>query len=406
MAIENIPVWPFEPNWSSTLTEVLEWLTDVMTSPTGSEQRRSLRYFPRRTFEYTLAAAGDERTLLDNLLISYSAQRWYLPLWHDVNFTEAAIAVGQKIVPCSTVSTSKIVPGSVAILIGDSPYDTELVEVESVDGSGLTLTTAVSRAWPNGSRLYSTRIAKFTDQPEPSKRSDAVVTSEVRFQIVEANRDHEEVVTLDVYRGFPVLPLEPDERTPLNNGIERMLVELDNQTSIPIWRDTASKPFTYQQYAWVLEGRSELTQFENLLQVLRGRAQPLWVPTFMQDMVLAASVAANAQTLVVQRCGFTLTGGPRPDRQDIMIETAAGRIYRRITASAFNSQGQEVIAIDSPIPSGFSPSAVVRICFIILMRLNQDSITIEHQTDTDGVATALVTFRSAPNTRIPITADF
>ncbi len=30
------------------------------------------------------------------------------------------------------------------------------------------------------------------------------------------------------------------------------------------------------------------------------------------------------------------------------------------------------------------------------MRLNQDAVTIEHQTDSDGVATALVTFRSAP----------
>lgn len=48
MTIENIPVWPIEPNWNEPVKETLEWLTDIMTSPTGAEQRRCLRKYPRK----------------------------------------------------------------------------------------------------------------------------------------------------------------------------------------------------------------------------------------------------------------------------------------------------------------------------------------------------------------------
>lgn len=404
--VKNYPVWPFEPNWSSTLTEVLEWLTDVMTSPTGSEQRRSLRYFPRRTFEFTLAAGRDERTLLDNLLVTYGAQRWYLPLWHDVNFLDVRLSVNGKIVICSTADTSEIEPGSIAVLIGDSPYDTELVEIEGVTSNGMTLVEGVQRAWPANTRIFPVRVARLTDQPQLAKRSDQVVTSEVRFQVVEATKDAGPEIVTDIYSNFFVLPEPPDDRQPLDHGIERMLAELDNQTSIPIWRDTAARPFTYEQYAWVLQGRAELRSFEDMLRSLRGRSQPIWVPTFMEDFVLISPIADGATTLTTARAGFTLAGGPRWDRQDIMIETTSGRIYRRITNSAVDSQGRETLLLDNAIQGSYSLDQIVRVCFMTLMRLNQDSVTIEHQTDSDGTATALATFRSAPDTRVPDAASF
>lgn len=189
MAIENIPAWPFEPNWTSSVTEMLEWLTDVMTSPTGSEQRRSLRFFPRRSFEFSVAPAGDERSLLDNMLISYSAQRWYLPLWHDVNFTDQARTIGATVLPCATAASSKARAGSVVLLMGDSPYDHQLVEIESVTSNAFILAEPLDRTWPLGTRVYPVQIARLTDQPQMSKRSDAVITSEVRFLVVEPTPD-------------------------------------------------------------------------------------------------------------------------------------------------------------------------------------------------------------------------
>ena len=46
------PVWPFPPNWATSVVERLEWLTDIMPGFDDTEQRAQLRYAPRRFLVY------------------------------------------------------------------------------------------------------------------------------------------------------------------------------------------------------------------------------------------------------------------------------------------------------------------------------------------------------------------
>nr|WP_253767514.1 hypothetical protein [Pseudomonas aeruginosa] len=61
----RITAWPFAPDWADGVQESLEWLTELLTSTSGVEQRRSLRLSPRRSFEAEFYAEGRERVLLD-----------------------------------------------------------------------------------------------------------------------------------------------------------------------------------------------------------------------------------------------------------------------------------------------------------------------------------------------------
>lgn len=405
--ILNLPLWPFAPNWTSPVTENLAWLTDIMASPTGSEQRRSQRYYPRRTFEFEIATAGRERSFLDNFLISYGAKRFYLPLFSDVNLLDADVAKGATSLPCSTASLSKIHAGSVICLMGDDAFNSEMLEVSSVTDDAISLLTPTLFAWSADTAIYPAGVSRLTDQSELSKRNDALVTATMKFQIVQPNiyDPGDDSGLDDVYRSFPVLNDQPDEKEDLTLSMQRMLVEMDNATSIPVWQDTAARAFTVQQYAWVLEGRSELSRFEALLQSLRGQAKPLWVPTFMEDLQLVDDLDSGATAITTFNSGFIQCGGPRGDRMDIMIETLNARYYRRITNTAYDADRNEILGLDAPLPAAIKADNVVRISFMTLMRLNQDAIDIVHQTDDAGFATAQATFRSAPDTRVP-TAGF
>ena len=60
-----LPLWTFPPNWNSPIKETLEWLTDVLQSPSGAEQRRALRLAPRRSFTFEVLVHQAQRTRAD-----------------------------------------------------------------------------------------------------------------------------------------------------------------------------------------------------------------------------------------------------------------------------------------------------------------------------------------------------
>lgn len=403
MTIASLPIWPFEPNWATNVTETLEWLTDVMASPTGSEQRRSLRLFPRASYEFAIAAQGDERTLLDNLLVSYGSADWHFPVWFDAHFLSAGIAVGASTIPCATAQLGQFVVGGVAVLIGDDVYTNELVEIESIGGSALTLSDPVEGAWPIGTRLHPVVKGRLTDQPTITKRNDQLAVSQIKFRRVDITADPGGDIGSDFdesYDGFFVMPFAPDETKDLTSDYERILETLDNQTSIPRQVDIPGRAFTVQQYSWVLEGREQHSDFRQMLLTLRGRATSIWLPTFMSDFTLLEPIASGDTSIVTTRSGFVQTGGPRPDREHIMIETVGGvRYYRQITDAASDSDGNEILALNAALGANVAINAVLRISFMTLVRLNQDNIQIEHNTDIEGVSVVQAAFRSAPDTR-------
>lgn len=214
-------------------------------------------------------------------------------------------------------------------------------------------------------------------------------------------QDNEEAGLIERYRRFHVLTLESNWTDGTERGQQRLLSEFDPGTGKYAVEDTAMRPFPTIRLNWLLDGKSDHARFYSLMQAMRGRAVPVWVPTWMTDMRMTENLDADSSTITVARCGFTLAGGPIPERQDIMIELVDGRrFYRRILSSTM-SGANEVIEIDNPLGVSASPKDVLRISFMSLMRLDHDSIEIDHITDADGASEVQVTFRAAPDTRKP-----
>lgn len=203
----------------------------------------------------------------------------------------------------------------------------------------------------------------------------------------------------DIYRGYSVLKTEPDESENLTSEFERIVDELDNRTSSPYQVDTADRSFETQQHRWFLRGRAEHRSIRQMFYGLQGRARTLWLPTFADDFVLVEDISAGDQAITVALAGFTLTGGPKADREHVRILFSDGTcIYRQIVESAQGST-TEVLGFDRPIQRNAALSEVVQVCFIRLARLSQDSIDISHVTDIEGVSTVSAIFRTAPDDR-------
>lgn len=392
LTANRIIAWAFAPDWDDGVSETLTWATDILQSESGMEQRRAIRLAPRREFEAPMLVEGRERQLLDLALFGWGARVWALPIWPDIQLLATGVAVGATNIACATTGRD-FRAGGLALLRGESAFAVEVVEVLNVTPTGLVLKRPLQQAWPAGSRLYPARPAQLLEQPTSNRLTDRAERLDVRFLVVEAC-DWPAVMPATLYRGWPVLEERPDESEDLTRAYQRLLLELDSGSALPLTTDTAGRAFPVLQHRWLLDGRARQAAIRSLLYALNGRQAALWLPTHADDLSLAATVSDVATTLDVEAIGYTRFASAKAGRRDIRIELVDGSVlHRRIIGSTELSADVERLAIDSPLGRTVNPDEVLRISWLVLCRLDSDSVTIKHETDADGVARSQAVFR-------------
>lgn len=92
---EDLAVFNISPNWKSGVTETLSWLTDINISEQSVEQRRTVRRYPRRSFEYSFLRELSGRSRIDAFLAGMGKKEHLVPLWHEqFNLGDAEISKG------------------------------------------------------------------------------------------------------------------------------------------------------------------------------------------------------------------------------------------------------------------------------------------------------------------------
>lgn len=389
----RIIIWSFYPTWEGGITETLEWKTNVIAGPLGDEQRRSLRISPRRSFQLQLIANDQERRYLDMLAFSWGSRNWAVPVWNDVQELQTTVQMGDQYVPCQTFGRDFRV-GGLMLFRGDDAFSFETAEISQITEVGLTLDRPVLSGWPKYTKIYPVRSARFAEQPVVTRLTDQAVSVACNFQISEVS-DWAPSPGDETYRGYPVFRLPTEETESLTSTYLRFLQTLDNGTGLPRYIDTANLALTAQAYRWLMFGRNEQAAMRSLLYYLKGQFRSVWVPTHSEDFVLARMIPFDSVAMDVEFVGYTQFGYLQPGRRDIMITLYDGRVFfRRITASQEISPGVERLAIDTALGFDLLPSMVYRISYMARCRLEADTVEIDHQTDSDGVAACRVVFRS------------
>lgn len=388
----RIVAWSFAPNWHGGITENLSWLTDILRSEVFVEQRRALRIAPRREFSAQFYMYEDERQMLDAALFGWGARVWALPVWPDVQWLENGVAAGAESLVCDTEHLD-FVPGGLAMLRGESAADYEVLEVTEITATGLGFKRPVVNTWGPGTRLYPVRRAVFTKQPSVTRLTDRLGDMDARFMVVEPC-DFPEAMPESMYRGYPVLETRPDESKDLTWGFERILSTLDNKTSIPIITDISGRGMPTLGWRWTDAGRDKRAELRSMIYALRGRQNPVWLPTHADDLTIIAPSSAPQKHIDVANVGYSRFSAGKVHRRDIRIELADGpALMRRVVQAGALDATTERLELDTEHGQDIGPDNVVRISFIQLCRLASDDVEIEHVTDSEGVATCALTFR-------------
>lgn len=369
---DNPVAWAYTPG--GDYSEQLDWLTDVIRTPSGNTQHRRLRQSPRITVAFDALETGASRRRMEALLRDNAAGVWWVPVWVDAVQVDAPVAAGATAIPVATSGARFADAGHV--LLWDAVANTGAVAAIATGGIGpasITLAVGLAAALPAWVAVVPVRAGRLSEFPQVGRftasASDAI---NLQFQLREPLEDAATIAG-DLYRGFPVWPFRPDWGTQPAWVPERVLQTIDDDIGPPVVYDMAAVPQGKTTLGYAMAGSDAVHAFRSALFALAGRWSPVWIASYNSDLRVIADVAAGASAIDVE--WPTLSGLDLADNQrDIRIELLNGSVlYRRITGITTPAGGVERLALDAPIAVGFSAGDVLLVSMMALCVQDADT---------------------------------
>jgi len=384
----RVTAWLWEPNWRSKVTERLEWLTDVMVSYNGKEQRVKVRNAPRSSVEFEALIKPEHRRDFEAALWNWQARVWALPVWTEGNSLSAPIAAGATSLNIDTRYRRYKATGLAIIIDG---MDFELVEISGVTDSTLSLTRSVLSDWTTRAKVYPVRVARLPAQQSLRRNTSEVATGVFKFDLV--NPETVGASTSVSYLGYPVLEHKSNWKDVHDADYERKLLMLDYMTGVRAYEDESGIASVVETHNWTLPSLADIDAFRRFAYERSGRLVPLWLPTFSSDFTLTATVGSTSTSLDVEHNNYVRHYGVTSGRRDLRIELNDGTIfYRRILGATELDSNTERLSLNSALGIEVQPADVRKISFMSLCRLDAD--TLEFAWHTAGVAEVKARLRS------------
>ena len=401
-SIDELPVWTIRPNWRGGILERLEWKTDVLASESNHEQRRLLRRTPRRSFEITVNPTAADRAYLDLILHRLGGGEWAFPLWHDQGTLVADANVGAEEIVFDNRWREHMTGGRAILYKDRSTWET--VEIGEQTETGFAVLGGTVYDWPAGTRVYPLRRCLVRSNTTLTALTGKVGQAQLLFQVNEPNPLLDGTVGTDFAEtsigGVPVITQPPNRSREITTDQVRFTDEQDGETGLVYRVDLAGRSFNVQAHNWLLRGRPQQAAFRAFLYGMRGRQGLAWLPTFNDDVTLAADALQGANRLTVDNIGYRYVAGaggaPIAGRERLWtrLESVAITGVAGIAGEPDHERlNTAVLANHYDAGTSFS--------FMSLARLNQDEIELLHHADSDGVMECSTTMAAVQGGRVP-----
>lgn len=361
-------------------TEELAWLTDVLKAPTGGTQHRRLRQSPRTTLGFSALESGMNRRWMDVLLRANSAGRWWVPVSIDARVLGAAAAANDDTLAVEVAGARFIVGGHV-LVIGADPRRYEVREIAAVGADSLALAEGLAFAWPAGTQLLPVRAGRLSDMPQVGRftADDSALVS-LQFRLEEP-LDSDASLPGAAYRGYTVFDTFAPVWTSDPVWVPERLTDVqDDDIATPFIADTAGIALGKTTMQYAIDGAAAIAAFRGALFALAGRWTPVWVPSWVHDLRLAAAVGAGQAYIDVEGPLLSTTAGAiQANHCDIRIELFNGTVlYRRITAVAAQGNAVDRLTLDTALPAAFTVAQVRMISFLTLSVQDSDTNSLRY----------------------------
>ena len=364
------------------VNETWEWLSDNIVAIDGSEQRIALRgEVPRIEIQSKVIFDSVEAIRRFYADLMGAVGRLWIPEFQYATRTNGASLAGGFSVFFDNSKTD--VRAGEYILI-QTPLNTALVEVDTIETFGANLTSALTFDIPQSSLVIPGSPALISDNTAIARypTNDAAelqLNSKLIRQRSQLARPGATVV-LEQFNGVPILTKRPLADDLVRDEVSTGQISLDNnvgaQDIISRWdysRIGGPRSFKVNR----ISNAEEMDYWKAILSYARGQARKFWMPTYRTDLVLAATPSDAASSYTIEGTQYAEKIWPIITHRYLEIETSGG-IHRTALQDASEYEGNSVIAFSPPLPAGAAWMEVKRISYLLPVRLADDKVEWKH----------------------------
>lgn len=392
----RIIVWPFPPNWSQQYAESLDWLTDVMTSFSGDEQRYALRSKPRRIIEYSSVVQKEESAIAGNLLWGWQNRNYAVPLWFDKTVLSGGASIGATTLSLDTTNRGFFSGGLLLLING--PMDYEAIEIDSFTSSSVALAKPLERAWSVGTKVYPVNVARLPTNVTSTQLTDSVRQLAVTFVSDPVQNDPYIPVAAasTTHNGYEVILRKPNWAVPIEIDNEFLYESADFQVGGIAYATSTTYPKITRRFQWNLHSKTEIRQFREMLGRMKGRNRAAYLPTWFSEFELWSTEVASAVTIKVKNNEFYRMVNADPALNTLMILPRTGApIIRTIGSVGIDPSGFVTLGLNAAVGIDLNVTTLSRLSLVHLCRLTTDRVTINWLSDEKATVEANFTLVKA-----------
>lgn len=374
--VQMVPDPPVQESWS--------WLTDVIPSRDGSEQRIALRDTPRRSIKYSFMLESEtERRRQYNRWFKSLASRLVLPYYqYATSLTQEALAGATRLYfdPART----DLREGEFAIIYSEADEQGYLVKLGALEADGANLDAPLTFDALTSMIISPAFTSRLSDRTGLSmqKVTGAITVQGEALTSRESFSRPGTAATIATFDGYPVLDLRPISVGDTPEIFDANYEVVDGQTGIQDIFSAWPHPQVGSTKKWTirrLQNPVEMDWWRDFLDAAKGQQNPFLLPTWFADLVPAETPSLSSTQLTIAASDYGALYFPYEAFKRLQIETAAGIIWRKVLSVADNPDGTATLELDSAFGATADDVAIIKISFLNLVRLSTDTVTLLHE---------------------------
>lgn len=377
----------FQIDWSMQPELRHSYLTEVIESWNGAEQRISLRDQPRLSATYQYGLADSDQYLFSNLVGNFSGQ-YLVPIWPmQSELAEPVSRFDSKAVV--TDLNAWVVPGCRVML---SDADTwEICLVASVAGAEVTFSDLVKKNYRSGARLVPVSQAWINEDVSSTAHGmDVEITSaSFDFDEVELLRP-EPVDDFAIFNRKRVLDIRPDRSKDCTIQYKRLRETLDPAIGRRYIYDRVQGAVKYLQFSWRFFDQLARKRFDDFAELERGAQGEFYVESPLVAMLLAKDIEAPTLEITVAQANYKNFLKSNTFAPAVALKLYNGTVlYRNVESVIQGQDNTEVVTLQEPV-NNIRMEDVEYIAPLFLGRFESDEFAHTFDTTADSSTTKII----------------